>query len=284
MSHLKLINFFEDTGLNGLRFEMGARLVERFAERVKVRLLDEEAIRRLGVEGIDVDDFSDIKVEHDGTLSYKGKRIVVYIRDVKQYKDGQSLPKYHFSYCQTLEYMRQKNRWHRYVVANRDDGVFVVNFVGDRTVPKPLDLAVCQNCLSQIQWDGFDHSMDRQVKQEIVRSFLLTNFFDKFPKDLLSVIPTYTTDTAPLNDYSDDWGMISEKLKKDRGYTCEQCGRELQGSNKRFLHAHHKDGQKNNNAEANLEILCIQCHAEAPLHGHMKELHSYKEFVDRYVS
>jgi hypothetical protein len=279
MSHLNLVNFLEDPTLNGLRFDMGARLVQSFGPRTQLRLLDEEAIRRLGVEGIDIDDFSEIKVEHDGTLSYKGKRIVIYIRDVKHYKDNQSLPKYHFSYCRTLETMRQNKRWHRYVVANRDDGTFVVNFVGDKTSSKAMKLAVCQNCLEHIAWENFSYAMSSSTKQSIVRGFALSAFFEKYPKDLLSVVPTYTVDTAPLNDYSDDWGMISEGLKKKRGYCCAACGITLSGTKRKYLHVHHINGQKNNNSEDNLEILCIKCHAEQPMHAHMKGLKDYQEYV-----
>lgn len=282
MSHLNLVDFLEDPSLNGLRFEMKAPLLTSYGIKRQIRLLDEEAIRKLGREGIDIDDISEIKVEHDGTLSYKGKRIVVYIRDVKNYKDNQSLPKFHFSFCRTLDTMRQNKRWNRYVVANREDGAFIVNFVGGGITSQSLKLAVCQNCLNEIGWKGFKHGMVGGAKSQIVRSFTLAEFFEKYPKDLLSVVPTHTVDTAPINDYSDDWGMVSEGLKKKHGYVCKDCGIKLDGVNKQFLHVHHVDGQKNNNDESNLEVLCIYCHANSPMHGHMKDLGRYKEFVERF--
>lgn len=279
-SQFRLVNFLEDTALNGLRFDMGASLVRDYKGHRQIRLMDEDAVRRLGREGIDIDDFSEVKVEHDGTLSYKGKRIVVYIRDVKQYSASQDLPKYHFAYCRTLETMQQRSRWGRYVVANRDDGSFFVNFVGSHS--RDVRLNVCQNCLAHVGWDGFEFAMSWPTKNAIVKAFTLARFFEEFPKDLLSVLPTYTVDTAPVNDYSDDWGMISEKLKRDRRYKCEKCSRQFQGANRRYVHVHHRDGQKNNNHESNLAVLCIECHADEPMHGHMKQLRSYTEFVAQF--
>jgi len=282
MSNFKLINFLEDTRLNGLRYEMGAKLIQSSVGSRKVDLLDPDALRRLGQEGIDIDDFSHIKIEHDKTLSYKGKRVVIYIRDVKEYKDNQSLPKYHFSFCTTLEQMRQNNRWHRYVVANREDGVFVVNFVGDRAESKTMRLNVCQNCLALISWDGFSYALPKPPREVILRAFSLSRFFERFPKDLLSVVPRYTVDTAPLNDYSEDWGLISEGLKRRRGYCCEKCNLQLAGADRMYIHVHHRDGDKTNNTDGNLEVLCIRCHAETPMHSHLKANPQYLSFIAKY--
>jgi len=281
MSTFRLIDFLENPALNALRFAMSAALVSRYGGKRQIRLLDEDAVRRLGKEGIDIDDFSEIKIEIDQTLSYKGKRVVIYIRDVKEYKSDQKLPKFHLSYCRTLEHMRQNSRWHRYVVANNDQGEFVVNFVGDKTRSKVMRLDVCQNCLEQIAWDGFTQQTPRPRKKSIVDGFRLIKFFEHFPKDLLSVMPTYTVDTAPLNDYSEDWGMISEAFKRDCGYVCIGCGLALKGTDRQYLHVHHRNGQKHNNSHDNLEALCLGCHAEEPMHSHMKANKSYATFIEK---
>ena len=281
MSNFKLINFLESPEFNYLRFSMNAPLVASFAEN-KITLIDEDSVRRLGKEGIDID-FSEIKVEHDGTLSFKGKRVIVYIRDINEVSKHQSLPKYHLTFCKTLDTMTQSKRFGRYVIANREDGVFIVNYVGQSNktgIEKKL--SICQNCLTCLSWENFNTSMASTLKKEKVNQFSLTAFFKLYPKDLISNLPTYTSDTAPLNDYSEDWGLISEKTKKERGYKCESCRLELNGTNKRFLHVHHIDGQKNNNLPTNLEILCTGCHAEEPMHSHMKNLASYSEFLKKY--
>lgn len=279
MSNFKLINFLDNAEFNMLRFDMNAPLIPSFTSR-KINLIDEDFVRRLGKEGIDIDDFSQIKQESDGTLSYKNKRVLVYIRDIKEYNEQQSLPKFHLSFCSTLEAMTQANRFGRYVVYNGEEAKFSVNFIGPpiRSAIKNLD--VCKNCLALLQWNNYSARDSQQFKNAIVKDFKLSDFFAKYPKDLLSIIPTHTADTAPINDYSDDWGMISEKIKQARGYKCESCGLKLTGNRRKFLHAHHKDGNKANNKSHNIEILCIGCHSNEPMHGHMKATVQYKDFIE----
>lgn len=282
MSNFKLPNYLEDSEFNYLRFIMNAPLVSSFTAR-KISFLDEESIRKLGTEGIDIDDFSQIKIESDKTLSFRGKRVIIYIRDVKEISDQQSLPRYHLGYCSTLETMTQANRFNRYVIANREDGVFTINYV-NQTFRQDTNakLNVCKNCLDLLAWENYKKNSSQTIKDKIVKNFNLVDFFTRYPKDLLSIVPTYTVDTAPLNDYSEDWGMISESIKKERGYVCESCNLSLIGSDRRYLHAHHKDGQKNNNSKRNIEILCIGCHADEPMHSHLKLGRDYKNFVLKY--
>ena len=277
MSNFKLINFLENAEFNMLRFAMNASLVQSFMSK-KINLIDEEFVKRLGKEGIDIDDFSQIKQESDGTLSYKNKRVLVYIRDIKEYNEHQSLPKFHLGFCSTLETMTQANRFGRYVVYNGDNANFTVNFIGPPTRPDVKKLDVCKNCLALLRWNNYSVKASQQFKYAIVKNFKISDFFAKYPKDLLSIIPTHTADNAPINDYSDDWGIISESIKQQRGYQCESCGLKLTGSNRKFLHGHHKDGNKANNKPNNIEILCLGCHADEPMHGHMKATKVYEEF------
>jgi hypothetical protein len=281
MTNFKLINFLNDAEFNMLRFDMNAPLVPIFSPK-KVNLIDEEFVRRLGKEGIDIDDFSEIKKEADGTLSYKNKRVLVYIRDIKEFSDQQSLPKYHLAFCGTLDSMTNAKRFGRYVVYNGEDANFTVNFIGPPTRSSIVKLNVCRNCLALLSWDNYSPNAPVQIKNLIVKDFKISNFFEKFPKDLISIIPTYTADTAPLNDYSEDWGIVTERIKQERGYQCEKCGLKLSGNNRKFLHGHHKDGQKSNNKTSNIEILCLGCHAEEPMHGHMKVGLQYKEFTAKF--
>ncbi len=60
------------------------------------------------------------------------------------------------------------------------------------------------------------------------------------------------------------WGSSTRKLfLLKRGHKCERCGF---SSDPAILHIHHKDRNRRNNAESNLEILCPNCH-ETEHHG-----------------
>jgi len=275
---VKLINFFENTQFNLLRNEMRASAAKNFKSNIEIQFLDEESIRRLGREGIDVD-FDEIKPQKDKTLGYNGQRVLIYIRDVSQYRGNFNLPRFHISYCNTLEEMRKGGRWGRYVVANRTDGDFQVRVNNGEYQSKKLD--VCQCCLETLSWSDFSRHTMKSKRRNIVMEFSIAEFFNKYPKSLFSVTPTYTSDTAPVNEYTSDWHTVSANLKKMRGYQCEAngCHIKLSGTNQKYLHVHHLNGLKNDNSKSNLEVLCIRCHAEEPYHSNVKTDMNYKEFM-----
>jgi hypothetical protein len=278
----KLINFFEVPHFNQLRFEMQAPEAKRYKACNETKLLDEESIRRLGQEGIDVD-LKDVVTLKDNTLSYKGQRVLVYIRDVMHYRKENNLPRYHIAYCKKLEEMRSNGRWARYVVANREDGYFQVSI--NNTLHKSERLDVCQYCLEALRWNNFTaYRYNKSERRNIVSNFSIVDFFIKYPKSLFSITPIYTSDTAPSNTYSSNWPLLSENLKQERGYRCgtSNCNITLDGKDRRFLHVHHINGIRNDNSKNNLEVLCYRCHANEPLHSHMKSTKDYEEFTSKY--
>jgi hypothetical protein len=281
---VKLPNFLQSADLNELRTRMGAPLSNSFTDAAApLRPIQlPEVQRELAEQGVDID-FDEVEILSDGTLGYKGFRVLLYIRDVADYGDREFLPKFHLSFCRTLETMQQNNRWERYVVANRDDGMFAVNISkGGASRATKLALSVCQNCLSRVAWEGFSYSDAKPRRLAAVKQFSLKSFFERYPKDLLSVRPSYTADTAPRNEYPPNWNAIAESIKRERHWVCEQCTLMLTGMDSRYLHLHHRNGQKNDCSRHNLEVLCLGCHANQPMHSHMKGSREYQEFAARF--
>ena len=276
---IKLPDFLYPGPLESVRREMGAPLAEY---RVLVEApppIELPILPALIGAGIDVE-LGDVERLPDGTLAYKGHRVLVYIRDLAQYGHHQSMPKYHVAYCQTLDKMRANNRFARYVVASRDDGLFVVNLVGDLPRSELVRLDVCQNCLATLEWSDFSFDLKRETRLVRVAEFRLVEFFARFPRDLLAVRPPDDSDTGPLNDYPPNWPQVSSRTKRVREYRCEACGYTAsETSASRFLHVHHADGRKNNCADSNLRVLCIGCHAEEPMHAHMRATRDYEDFI-----
>lgn len=258
---------------------MGAKLVKEFKFDTGISLLDEDFISRLDGDGIEIDGLDEIDFRNDKTLGYKGQRVLIYIRDVPLYGEEVNLPKFHISTCETLVGMWKKKRADRYVLYRRENGVFQVNILKNGKIDiRQEKLNVCKNCLKNLNWD--DYCEDKRLRNKIVSEFSIAAFFEKHPKSLLSVKPSYDADTAPLNDYPDNWNEISKNVKRRAGYRCEQsfCRVELTGRYNQYLHVHHIDGQKNNNKMHNLKVLCIRCHASEPNHGHMLISREYKQF------
>lgn len=278
---IKLPDFLTWSTFNGLRHKMGAPLAERFGASHVVTEIDLPLIDRLQGAGIDVT-ADQIQVLDDGTLAYKGYRVLVYIRDIPSVGNRGSMPKYHFAHCRTLETMYRNHRSERYVVAISDTGLFRVNVLDGGVTSEAVRLDVCQNCLTHIRWKGFDMQMARPSRLSIVDQFKLSEFFAKYPKNLLLVTPKHSSDTAPLNAYTEDWSEVSARTRSRRGFKCEKCSIVLAGTESKYLHVHHRNGQKHDNSDVNLKVLCIGCHAEEPMHSHMRGLPDYREFSERH--
>lgn len=282
---VKLVNFFDFSPLNELRHSMGAELVQEFKFDTGISLLEDDFIKMLDGDGIEIDSLEEIDFRRDKTLSYKGQRVFIYIRDVHSFREEIRMPKFHVSTCETLVGMWKKNRSERYVLYRKENGIFPINLLkGGNVETRHEKLSVCKNCLKNLNWNNFNFTQDKHAKDRMVSEFSIARFFEIFPKSLLSVKPSYDADNAPLNDYTANWHEISKSAKRKAGYRCEQasCQIELRGRYSQYLHVHHIDGQRNNNKHYNLKVLCVKCHAQEPNHGHMKSGQDYKTFVSMY--
>jgi len=85
------------------------------------------------------------------------------------------------------------------VVSTRKDGRFVVNvFDGTELVEKGVEdeLKVCKNCLSELDYDGYEHA-SRGERNGIWEAFELAEYFEKYETEIAQ-IPRHTAETAPL--------------------------------------------------------------------------------------
>lgn len=63
--------------------------------------------------------------------------------------------------------------------------------------------------------------------------------------------------------YVRNWEQISTAYRSLKHFTCERCGICIDAPfDRQFIHTHHKNGDKTNNKETNLECLCIECHSK----------------------
>lgn len=213
----------------------------------------------------------ELTVNKDKTLEYKGKKIILYIRDQYSYNTEY---KYHIAWCKTLQNMSSDKRLNRYVVSRRTEGMFIVNIL-DRATHKPIEenierkLGICKNCLKALNYKKYINSTQEQ-KNNIYEAFNIKEFLSEYDTKFKQ-IPKYTDLTSPLNKYADNWSEIARGYKRYKNWTCEECG-EVFFNNPQMLDVHHIDGSKYNNNYLNLRALCKKCHAEQPYHGHYKKL------------
>lgn len=262
-----LPDFLEDRLLNKLRDAMGAYIIEPITD-LKIGILTLDEILRTTGQEIDL---SEVEFASNGTLRYQGRQVILYIRDITVYKEEPTLPKFHLSNCDTLQKMWQRKRSDRYVVSTRHDGIFRIKITSDGQTWQDNDysLYVCKNCLSKLNWNGYSGATASR-KIGIFDKFGLPAFFETYPNSPITYTPTFNDVTAPVNEYSRDFSEISTRYRESVGWTCEKCHSNLSDKEfRRYLHVHHVDGAKNNNAHGNLRALCVQCHGQQDMHGHL---------------
>ena len=275
-----LPDFLAWAPLNNLRSQMAAPIADSFTT-ISFKFIELPLIEQLEGDGIDIN-IDELSSLADGTIQYRGHRVLLYIRDVKNYGGRSFTPRFHLTFCSTLRTKQRDKQMSKYVVATRNDGRFLVNTNEGTGASSLTKLVVCQNCLADIAWKGFDMSQPRTARNKQAEEFSLKEYFTKYQRDLFGLKPEHDADTSPRNDYPPDWPAISVAVRTRQAYRCESCSRQLLGADSRYLHVHHINGRRDESHDANLRVLCVRCHAEQPDHGHLKSSVDYLNFITKF--
>ena len=227
-----------------------------------------------------------------GGIGYKTPKgdsvqVVLYIKT--PYEDEESLSeeparktRFHLDFCKTLENMKIKNRFERYVVTNETHGKFKIHPYnlelkkhGDEMEAR---LGPCKNCLTQLDYQGYANAGWAE-KKEIFENFSLEEFFEKY-ETKFPVLPENSRLSSPENNYPPNWDEISLRVRQKHNWQCSCCEAFFH-ENKPLLHTHHKDGNKRNNISSNLIPLCAACHPKQPGHERMGISPSNKRAIEK---
>lgn len=233
-------------------------------------------------EGIELSNISDIQVTHNKLFVYKDFHVLVYIRDQYVTKRGRLFEyKFHLCSCKTIEEMMKANRFARYVVSTRNDGMFVVRSYNINTKDnirneKIVKMNVCKNCLMELNYNGYCHHKDKKIYE----SFRIDEFFKKYSSQFKKK-PQYTDSDAPPNEYSKDFEQKSYAVRDNNHWECSKCYTNLR-NDKNLLDTHHINGVKSDDSWGNLQSLCIRCHSEQPFHERLRHDKRFKQFMMQY--
>ena len=98
---MKLINFIENGYFVDLLKKMNAPLIDNWKASKDWEGITDKELEIMSIEGIDIPvDDENLNLSEEGYFLYKGKKVVVYIRDQRFYpKYGESEYKFHITNC-----------------------------------------------------------------------------------------------------------------------------------------------------------------------------------------
>jgi len=189
-------------------------------------------------------------------------------------------PRFHIAECQTLERMRNENRFERYIVSIKTTGQFSLKLQDSEGVrldeQKDYRLLPCQNCLKTLNYKGF-WSLSSSRKLSLVNNFSLKEFFVD-NKPTFRTLPKYTADNHPGEDYTRNWSEISRRFREKKSWCCECCQANF-SEHHGLLHTHHINRNKRDNRKSNLRAFCVLCHQKQPDHNKMHIKSDEKKLV-----
>lgn len=234
---------------------------------------EREQLRRELEQGKEIE-LGDVEAGPGGLLIYKGEQVLLYIKDTRSTKwtlenEPEKSRRFHVAECDTLSKMRGEGRFERYVVTNRHDGRFKVDWLDPESRQSgevEAELKVCKNCLGTISWRSFEGL--GSVRDKVWREFDLTDFLLEYAT-FFRQLPSRRDNTAGPSGYVANWSEISQKCRTAANWTCQSC-RVVLKDKPRLLHVHHRNGVTSDNTNENLMVLCVECHADQPAHGHLR--------------
>lgn len=171
-------------------------------------------------------------------------QIFLYKKDYDMERYGK--PRFHICNCTALQTIGS-NKYRR---ANTG-----TVSVWDRSQNKNVEvsnLPLCKYCLELLREENilnYGRSMTSDEFEQILRESSDDSVNNK-------------EQDVDLEGYLWKWQKISEAYRTKKNYTCEICGITPKSKfDRQYIHVHHKDGNKTNNKESNLQCVCILCHS-----------------------
>jgi hypothetical protein len=219
------------------------KTLNTFLEEKGFVKIESSSFKLMRLDLYDAEKSNSIKFKIDGVyltkngIEYKG---YMYLKKYWINFDSKvKFPSFHITRCSVVAEIDKRKDfvWHNSneaEIQDRSSGIMYKK-----------NLKLCRNCRIE--------TMSKIITTQ--------DFYDSLDKDE-NIKENVLID---LNGYVKGWlgnRGISNTYKKTKDYKCESCNIQMAGSDKRFIHTDHIDGNKQNNPKdySNFQSLCILCH------------------------
>lgn len=198
------------------------------------------------------------------------QQVYLYKRDYHLEEYGK--PRFHICKCSTIEEFIERGSFREHYVRANSDPVPVRDLDNGNEEVMVDALPLCRNCLGIIREYG---RIDSSQFVEILRQ---ARGADEEPE----------VQEVDIFGYTRDWEQISKSYREKKNYKCEKCGLQIDDLfDRQYIHCHHKDKNKLNNKESNLQCLCLKCHSDVDeTHQHNLKTGAnriiYESFMEKY--
>lgn len=183
------------------------------------------------------------------------RQVFMYKRNYHLKRFGK--PRYHICKCETIEQFIASGSFEREYRASNADAVPVADMDNDYNEETIENLPICKYCQRKM-------AKDRAINStEFVGLLKNAEEYNNKNQSLFGDSQQHSNKIdVDIFGYTRDWEEISQKIREQHNYTCEQCGVHVEEmSDHYYIHVHHLNGNKADNRIANLKCLCIRCHS-----------------------